>query len=132
MPSNSSTPCCSNMVCRRALRARGQDIALLAGFFCERSRARLGLQRLSLSPQATQLLVRYPWPGNVRELEHVIYRATIVARAGGTSGDLVLRSEHLNLDGVLPDVPHPANAENTAPPWRQPAGCHGALSTTGD
>ncbi|MBP2834629.1 nitric oxide reductase transcriptional regulator NorR [Dickeya parazeae] len=100
------------------LRARGQDIALLAGFFCERSRARLGLQRLSLSPQATQLLVRYPWPGNVRELEHVIYRATIVARAGNTSGDLVLRPEHLNLDGVLPDEPHPADVENTTPSWR--------------
>ncbi|GAB7194779.1 hypothetical protein OS11_10500 [Dickeya oryzae] len=76
------------------------------------------MQSLSLSPQATQLLVRYPWPGNVRELEHVIYRATIVARAGGTSGDLVLRPEHLNLDGVLPDEPHPADVENTAPSWR--------------
>ncbi|UGA51834.1 MULTISPECIES: nitric oxide reductase transcriptional regulator NorR [Dickeya] len=99
------------------LRARGQDIALLAGFFCERSRARLGLQRLALSPEATHLLTCYPWPGNVRELEHVIYRATIVARAGGATGDLTLRPEHLNLDGVLPDAPRPA-AVDTVPPWR--------------
>ncbi|AYC17763.1 Anaerobic nitric oxide reductase transcription regulator NorR [Dickeya dianthicola] len=99
------------------LRARGQDIALLAGFFCERSRARLGLQRLALSPQATQLLAHYPWPGNVRELEHVIYRATIVARAGGATGDLTLRPEHLNLDGVLPDELRPADVD-TVPAWR--------------
>ncbi|ATO31820.1 nitric oxide reductase transcriptional regulator NorR [Dickeya dianthicola] len=99
------------------LRARGQDIALLAGFFCERSRARLGLQRLALSPQATQLLAHYPWPGNVRELEHVIYRATIVARAGGATGDLTVRPEHLNLDGVLPDELRPADVD-TVPAWR--------------
>ncbi|WP_409310585.1 nitric oxide reductase transcriptional regulator NorR [Pectobacterium sp. B1J-3] len=80
------------------LRERRQDIALLVGFFCERSRAQLALNRLALTKEAIALLEQYDWPGNVRELEHAIYRATVLARAGQETGEILLRSEHFNLD----------------------------------
>ncbi|BBG31283.1 nitric oxide reductase transcriptional regulator NorR [Zymobacter palmae] len=81
-----------------SLREREGDIALLAGFFCERCRARLSLRQLSLSPAALQRLERYPWPGNVRELEHVIYRAAVIAGAVCRQGEAVLKPEHLALE----------------------------------
>ncbi|MEH2919566.1 nitric oxide reductase transcriptional regulator NorR [Samsonia erythrinae] len=80
------------------LRERGQDVGLLAGFFCERSRAQLGLTRLALTAEASALLERYDWPGNVRELEHAIYRATVLAKAGQESGEVLLGPEHFNLE----------------------------------
>ncbi|NDL63613.1 nitric oxide reductase transcriptional regulator NorR [Acerihabitans arboris] len=81
------------------LRERGQDIALLAGFFCERSRIRLGLGRVVLAPATLALLSGNSWPGNVRELEHAIYRAAVLARAGQGNGEVVLRPENFALDG---------------------------------
>jgi anaerobic nitric oxide reductase transcription regulator len=64
-----------------ALRDRQGDVPLLAGFFAERFRRKLGLQQLTLSPSAINLLEAYHWPGNVRELEHVISRAALFAKA---------------------------------------------------
>lgn len=63
------------------LRERGQDVLLLAGYFLERNRARLGLNSLRLSESCHALLQAYAWPGNVRELEHAISRAALKARS---------------------------------------------------
>lgn len=78
------------------LRERGQDITLLAGFFCEQSRVRMGLQRVALAAGCLSLLKQYSWPGNVRELEHAVYRATILARATQQSEELLLEAQHFN------------------------------------
>src|SRR5580704_8399448 len=62
-----------------ALRARKDDIPLLANHFLrkyEKAHAR-GLMRFSKG--AMRLLVNYGWPGNVRELENAIERAVILA-----------------------------------------------------
>jgi transcriptional regulator of acetoin/glycerol metabolism len=40
-----------------------------------------------------EALLSHPWPGNVRELEHVIERASLLARQGEiTPDDLMLRA----------------------------------------
>lgn len=63
------------------LRERGRDVLLLAGFFLEENRSRLGLLSLRLAADAQAMLLRYPWPGNVRELEHLIGRSALKALA---------------------------------------------------
>lgn len=80
------------------LRGVVSDIALLAGFFCERCRLKLGLAQLTLSASALFALERYVWPGNIRELEHAIYRAAILARATQNSSELELLPTHFNLN----------------------------------
>ncbi|HEY4663631.1 MAG TPA: nitric oxide reductase transcriptional regulator NorR [Comamonas sp.] len=77
------------------LRERGNDVLLLAGFFLELNRARLGLRSLRLSPAAEDALRRYSWPGNVRELEHVLSRAALKALSNG-----VQRSEIVSLEAA--------------------------------
>ncbi|MDW5498775.1 nitric oxide reductase transcriptional regulator NorR [Pseudomonas lundensis] len=85
------------------LRERVSDIALLAGYFCERCRIKLGLMQLMLSALALWALEHYSWPGNIRELEHSIYRAAILARAAQNSSELELLPAHFNLKvGALP------------------------------
>ncbi len=82
------------------LREREQDIPLLAGFFCERSRVRMGLSSLALTPATLALLTGNHWPGNVRELEHAIYRATVLARAEQGGGDILLLPAYFTLDAA--------------------------------
>ncbi len=62
-----------------ALRARRQDIALLARHFLDRA-AESGLPRKQLEPQAIVALEHYDWPGNVRELENIMRRMAVLAR----------------------------------------------------
>jgi len=72
------------------LRERGNDVVLLAGYFLEQNRPRLGLRSLRLTREAQAALVDYAWPGNVRELEHLIGRASLKALANHTQRSRIL------------------------------------------
>lgn len=80
------------------LRERGNDIILLAGFFIERCRGKLGIKSMRLSSEAVAQLTAYTWPGNIRELEHAINRASVVARAESMNLDFIeLQPQHFEL-----------------------------------
>jgi transcriptional regulator with GAF, ATPase, and Fis domain len=64
------------------LRARRDDIPLLAAHFLARATRKLKTPPLALSRADAERLMAYPWPGNVRELENVIERAVILSRDG--------------------------------------------------
>ncbi|MFQ5585532.1 MAG: sigma-54-dependent transcriptional regulator [Thermodesulfobacteriota bacterium] len=57
------------------LRERRGDIPLLAEYFLEKCRVRLGREVRAISSEAMECLKRYHYPGNVRELENIIERA---------------------------------------------------------
>ncbi len=57
------------------LRARGNDVLLLAQRFLEHFGARGGKRVVGLTPAVAQRLLAYAWPGNVRELQNCIERA---------------------------------------------------------
>jgi two-component system response regulator HydG len=62
------------------LRARGDDILLLARHFLAKIAARTGTPALSLSDPAIEKMLAYDWPGNVRELENAMERAVALSR----------------------------------------------------
>ena len=72
-----------------ALKERGDDISLLAGFFLEQARRKLGINQVKFRSDVLVFLNRYGWPGNVRELEHVISRSALKALARSTNKNLV-------------------------------------------
>jgi DNA-binding NtrC family response regulator len=61
------------------LRQRREDIPLLARHVLARITSEGGHGKLSLAPEATELLQGYAWPGNVRELENAIERAAALS-----------------------------------------------------
>ena len=63
------------------LRARGDDIGLLAEFFANRAAQEMGKTVAGLSIDAYQVLKSYDWPGNVRELQNVVRRAIAMTRS---------------------------------------------------
>ena len=60
------------------LRARQEDIPLLAAAFLERHAAANRKSLKGFTPQAMDAMLRYSWPGNVRELENAVERAVIL------------------------------------------------------
>src|SRR5438034_326573 len=64
------------------LRARGQDVVLLAEFFLSRFSARYGLPQPPLTPEARRALLAHSWPGNIRELRNTLERAILLSPAG--------------------------------------------------
>jgi two-component system response regulator HydG len=62
------------------LRARGNDVLLLAQEFIRALAKRTGKPVLGLSRGAAEKLLAYSWPGNVRELQNCIERAIALTR----------------------------------------------------
>jgi DNA-binding NtrC family response regulator len=62
------------------LRARGNDVLLIAQTLLERYAVVSGRNVKGLSKSAAQRLLSYPWPGNVRELSNCIERAVALTR----------------------------------------------------
>jgi two-component system response regulator HydG len=62
------------------LRARREDIALLAAHFVAKHAARLRRPALPIGADALQAMLDHRWPGNVRELENCVERALLLAR----------------------------------------------------
>ena len=79
------------------LRERRDDILLLAGFFLDEARIRLGLGPVRLDVDARAELLAYDWPGNVRELEHTILRAALRASGGRRRETVVIDAAALDM-----------------------------------
>lgn len=60
------------------LRERGEDVLLLAHFFCQRFARELGRNEPRFDDAALEALLRYSWPGNVRELENLMHRLVLL------------------------------------------------------
>src|SRR5437763_5079494 len=67
------------------LRARGDDIELIATHFLDEMNEACGTQK-QFAPGALAKMRQYPWPGNVRELKNFIHRVFIMAGDEGLEG----------------------------------------------
>ncbi|MCL9944719.1 nitric oxide reductase transcriptional regulator NorR [Klebsiella aerogenes] len=81
------------------------DVRVLAGYFCEQCRLRMGLARVILAEAARNRLQQWSWPGNVRELEHAIHRAVVLARATQAGDEVVLEPQHFQFAVTAPMLP---------------------------
>ncbi|MFB6240067.1 MAG: sigma 54-interacting transcriptional regulator, partial [Gemmatimonadota bacterium] len=82
------------------LRARGNDVHLLANEFLQQYAEEHGKDIDGFSDEALRFIESYDWPGNVRELANILDRAVILTREGR------IRAEHLSIpDGSGSDGP---------------------------
>jgi DNA-binding NtrC family response regulator len=73
------------------LRARGNDILLLADFFLQKYAYKYDKSVPKLHKKAQDKLLKYAWPGNIRELEHCCEKAVILGE------DTVLEADDFYL-----------------------------------
>jgi DNA-binding NtrC family response regulator len=95
------------------LRARIEDVPLLAEHFLAQHARRYRKTLAGFDPGAVAALLAHPWPGNVRELDHAVERGVLMTRgervsapdlglepaAGAGSGGMA-RLEDLPLEAV--------------------------------
>ena len=67
------------------LRARGEDIELIANYFLAEMNEACGARK-QFAPGAVALMKQHPWPGNVRELKNYVHRVFIMAGDEGLEG----------------------------------------------
>jgi DNA-binding NtrC family response regulator len=80
-----------NVICLELppLRARRQDIPLLAAHFLKIYADENETPVPSLAPDALRLLMDYEWPGNVRELENAMERGVVLATSRTIPAELL-------------------------------------------
>ncbi len=118
------------------LRARVEDVPLLASAFVAEFNRDLRRKITGFTPEAEVCLVRYPWPGNVRELRNAIERAVILGQrttievddlpievracAGDGAGQTVREASAPPLATELASVAAPAGGAFLRPPPAAP------------
>ena len=84
------------------LRARGNDVILLAEHFLRRFAAESGAPKKRLSAGAISKLRAYDWPGNVRELRNVMERLAILLPAETIEAEDVQLGARSTLPAEIP------------------------------
>lgn len=92
------------------LRARGDDILLLAEHFSRRQAATLGTAPLYFTEEARRALLAYGWPGNVRELRNLIERLHLLCRDGLVAADHL--PPEITAPGARAPLPAPTAADS--------------------
>jgi two-component system response regulator AtoC len=87
------------------LRARAEDIPLLAEHIVRRLAHKYHWPQLALAPEAVEYLRNQPWPGNVREMQNVLARAAILVRGRLILAD-DLRPSPPSKPATPADTPH--------------------------
>ena len=78
------------------LRARGEDIEVLAMHFLQKAALASARQVRGIAPEALDALRAYNWPGNIRQLEWALERAVVLGE-----------SENVELQDLPPEVLQP-------------------------
>jgi len=61
------------------LRERGEDIVLLFRLFAMQMAEKYKMDRVQLTEEAKQMLMRYKWPGNVRQLKNITQQISVLS-----------------------------------------------------
>jgi DNA-binding NtrC family response regulator len=88
------------------LRARTEDIPVLAHYFIAQAARRHGKRVRTVEPQGMDLLAGYAWPGNVRELANVVDNLIILSREGTIgAAEIENRLRERAATAPFPDLP---------------------------
>ncbi len=98
------------------LRARREDIAVLARHFLQEAARDFDRQVTDFEADALEALHLHAWPGNVRELMSVVRRAVVIG-----DGDRIQRADLMGLEEELPrSVPDARNQATVSPAVLRP------------
>ena len=62
------------------LRERGEDIVLLFRLFAMQMAEKYRMEKVVLTEESKQLLLRYKWPGNVRQLKNITEQISVLSK----------------------------------------------------
>jgi DNA-binding NtrC family response regulator len=96
------------------LRARGNDIFLLARYFIDEFCIKNSMEKLNISAEAMEKFRKYPFPGNIRELKAIVELASVMTNTNtihaediklpNTSSVFDLANEDATLDDYIKKI----------------------------
>lgn len=87
-----------------ALRDRKDDIELIFRKFAADFADKYRMPSVQLTPEAAEILVRYPWPGNIRQLKNITEQISVIEEERNVSAELLKRYLPSSEGGSLPMV----------------------------
>ena len=93
------------------LRARGQDVMLLAQAFLKHFSELYNIPMPAIDEGLRAALLAYEWPGNIRELKNSIERALLLSEGTLALDELVPRRASVTATSTSP-IPFPARMED--------------------
>ena len=91
------------------LRERGEDIALLFRLFAMQMAEKYRMERVTLTPEAKELLMKYKWPGNVRQLKNITEQISILSRERTITAEMLQRFIPRDVESKQLVAPHKEN-----------------------
>jgi two-component system nitrogen regulation response regulator NtrX len=85
------------------LRARREDVPLLAEHYLRLASVENGLKPKRLTPRATDFLAQLPWRGNVRELRNLMERLAVIVSRDAVSHRDVMEGLHMTAPAAGED-----------------------------
>lgn len=73
------------------LRERGEDILLLFRLFVMKMVEKYKMERIELTDQAKEMLMKYKWPGNVRQLKNITEQMAVLSTERVITSDILSR-----------------------------------------
>ena len=73
------------------LRDRGEDIVLLFRLFAMQMAEKYHMDKIVLTEEAKQMLMRYKWPGNVRQLKNITEQISILSTERQITPEILAR-----------------------------------------
>ena len=90
-----------------ALRDRGEDVVLLFRLFAMEMSEKYKMDRVTLTDEAKQMLMRYKWPGNIRQLKSVTEQISIFSKERIITPEILAKFIPQNQDTTqLATIPH--------------------------
>ena len=74
-----------------ALRDRGEDIVLLFRLFALQMAEKYHMDKIVLTDEAKQMLMRYKWPGNIRQLKSITEQLSILSAERTITPDILMQ-----------------------------------------
>ena len=73
------------------LRERGEDVVLLFRLFAMQMAEKYKMDRVVLTDEAKDMLMRYKWPGNVRQLKNITEQISVLSKERTITPDILAK-----------------------------------------
>jgi transcriptional regulator with PAS, ATPase and Fis domain len=87
-----------------ALRERKDDIHLIFRKFVADFAEKYRMPQIQLTPEAAEMLAKYPWPGNIRQLKNITEQISVIEEERQITPEILLRYLPATSSTTLPMV----------------------------
>ena len=95
------------------LRERGEDVVLLFRLFAMQMAEKYKMDRIVLTEEAKQMLMRYKWPGNIRQLKNITEQISILSKERTITPEILSKFIPQDKESTQLAIVHPNGSDHS-------------------